>query len=191
MTAGGSTLGDVLVPFPRSEPEAPLASALEVVKEVGPAVPGEMATFTVTVRNTGDVPLVEVSIDDDEDAVCGNSFPEPLPPGAARTYTCTAVVEDYSPPGTVTATAVDPQQNSVRATYDTKGIVHRQQVETVAPQPSAQPDVLASAGVELEPLPVLGIGMVLVGALLLVSGRRLSHCRSAGRDRRSGPEPAP
>ncbi|MCP3799270.1 DUF11 domain-containing protein [Allokutzneria sp. A3M-2-11 16] len=177
----------MLVPFPRSEPEVPVIPGLEVVKEGSPTTPGEMATFTVTVRNTGDVPLTQVSIDDDEDAVCGNSFAEPLPPGAERRYTCGAVVEDYSPPGTVTVTAVDPQHKPVRATYDTKGIVHRPQVETVAPRPGAQPDVLASAGVELEPLPLVGIGMVLVGALLVA----INPCRSGGQDRRSEPAPAP
>ncbi|MFB9906818.1 DUF7507 domain-containing protein [Allokutzneria oryzae] len=161
----------MLVPFARTDPEQLAGSSVEVVKEGSPASPGEMATFTVTVRNTGDVPLTEVSIDDDEDAVCGNSFAEPLPPGAERTYTCGAVVEDFSPPGTVTVTAVDPQHNQVRATYDTKVIVHRQQVETVAPQASASPDQLASPGVELEPLPLMGIGMVLLGVLLVASGR--------------------
>ncbi|WIV59744.1 DUF7507 domain-containing protein [Amycolatopsis nalaikhensis] len=98
--------------------------AVKLTKDPKPATVriGDDVTFTITVTNTGDVPLTELSIVD-EDA-CAKKFGS-LAPQATQTYTCTrkAPDDDFTDPADVTG--IDPTGRPVQATGDAKvDVVH-------------------------------------------------------------------
>ncbi|WP_410609027.1 hypothetical protein [Amycolatopsis sp. lyj-109] len=84
---------------------------------------GDEVTFTVTARNTGDVPLTSVSIVDKQ-TTCATKF-DTLAAGAAKTYTCTrkALGDDFEQ--AVEITGIDPSGRTVQSAGDAKvDVVH-------------------------------------------------------------------
>lgn len=84
---------------------------------------GDDVTFTVTARNTGDVPLTAVSVVDGQ-TTCANKF-DTVQPGAVKTYTCTrkAPGDDFAQ--AVEITGNDPTGRAVQSTGDAKvDVVH-------------------------------------------------------------------
>ncbi|MFB9684604.1 DUF7507 domain-containing protein [Amycolatopsis plumensis] len=84
---------------------------------------GDEVTFTVTARNTGDVPLASVSIVD-EQATCANRF-DTVAAGTAKTYTCTrkAPSDDFGQ--ALEITGIDPSGRTVQSTGDAKvDVIH-------------------------------------------------------------------
>ncbi|MET8993965.1 hypothetical protein [Amycolatopsis sp. NPDC004169] len=84
---------------------------------------GDDVTFTVTVTNTGDVPLTAVSVVD-EQTTCANKLGT-VAAGAVRTYTCTrkAPGDDFTQ--TLDVTGIDPTGRTVQSAGDAKvDIVH-------------------------------------------------------------------
>jgi uncharacterized repeat protein (TIGR01451 family) len=82
---------------------------------------GDEVTFTVVVRNTGDVPLTAVSIVDE---TCAKKF-DSLAAGAAQTYTCTrkAPQDDFA--DTAEVTGMDPTGRAVQSADTAKiDVVH-------------------------------------------------------------------
>jgi uncharacterized repeat protein (TIGR01451 family) len=84
--------------------------------------PGDEVTFTVVVRNTGDVTLNEVSIMDAQ--ACANKF-DSLATGATKTYNCTrkAPEDDFTEAAEVTG--IDPTGRPVQSAGDAKvDVIH-------------------------------------------------------------------
>ncbi|WP_143264407.1 DUF7507 domain-containing protein, partial [Amycolatopsis kentuckyensis] len=84
---------------------------------------GDEVTFTVTARNTGDVPLTAVSVVD-EQTTCGNKFGT-VEAGAVKTYTCSrkAAGDDFGQ--ALEITGIDPTGRTVQSAGDAKvDVVH-------------------------------------------------------------------
>lgn len=87
---------------------------------------GDDVTFTVTARNTGDVPLTAVSIVDNlrEQSTCANKL-DTVEAGAVKTYTCTrkAAADDFGQ--TLEITGIDPTGRTVQSDGDANvDVVH-------------------------------------------------------------------
>ncbi|WHT19325.1 hypothetical protein N8J89_40635 [Crossiella sp. CA-258035] len=80
----------------------------------GTARPGDQVTYTIVVRNTGDVPLTDVRVADDEQPGCGFILPL-LPAGGTETRTC-AITAAQDVTNTATVTGIDPTGRPVTAT---------------------------------------------------------------------------
>ncbi|MFT4134974.1 hypothetical protein [Microbacterium sp.] len=119
-----STTGSVTTPTTTPAP------ALSVVKtsdhaEAGAAKPGDVVTYTFTVENTGNVPVLDVAIAEGEFTGTGELSPATCEEGAARllpeaTVECTATyvltqedVDAGSVSNTATATGTDPDGGDV------------------------------------------------------------------------------
>ncbi|WP_409184209.1 hypothetical protein F9C11_07780 [Amycolatopsis sp. VS8301801F10] len=93
--------------------------AVQLTQTVAPTQvrEGDQVTFTLTVRNSGDIPLAKVSIVDEKTPGCARDFPA-LAAGEEQRYTCTAQAgrDGYSNIAKVTAT--DPIGGPVTATAD-------------------------------------------------------------------------
>ncbi|MGX7677332.1 DUF7507 domain-containing protein [Jatrophihabitans sp. DSM 45814] len=106
---------------------AAMASATAAVDVIHPALaitkvaaqtqarPGDTVDFTISVSNTGDVPLAAVSVSDPIAASCAQAIASPLAPNVTSTYQCsmTAGAADFT--NTATATGTDPLGNAVNA----------------------------------------------------------------------------
>ncbi|MEV6619370.1 hypothetical protein AB0M83_00870 [Amycolatopsis sp. NPDC051106] len=79
--------------------------------------PGDIVTFSILVKNTGDVPLTAVSVVDDHTASCAHTAPA-LAADAEITYTCTAIAGKNGFTGKATVTAQDPTARPVTASGD-------------------------------------------------------------------------
>ncbi|MFE0020109.1 hypothetical protein [Amycolatopsis sp. NPDC059021] len=79
---------------------------------------GDTVTFTVTVTNTGDVPLTSVNVADPKAASCARTLPGTLAPGASQTFTCTAKAPIADGVNTATVTGTDPLGKVVNASAD-------------------------------------------------------------------------
>ncbi|WP_290050745.1 DUF7507 domain-containing protein [Amycolatopsis solani] len=98
--------------------------ALKLTKDAKPEKvrAGDEVTFTVVVRNTGDVALTGVSVVDDP--ACAKEF-DTLPAGATQTYTCVrkASEDDFTAPAEVTGT--DPTGRAAQSSAEPKvDVVH-------------------------------------------------------------------
>ncbi|WP_020668281.1 DUF7507 domain-containing protein [Amycolatopsis nigrescens] len=93
--------------------------ALAITKDATPAVvrTGDQVTFSITVRNSGDVPLADVSVVDDRTPECARTFGT-LAAGASQTYTCTATAPADDFTNTATATGKDPIGKELTVTDD-------------------------------------------------------------------------
>ena len=83
----------------------------------------EDATFTITITNTGDIPLSNITLDDPLTAGCENyTGADPLAVGAHETWTCTRDAADFDADFTnvitVTATPSDDQGNALPGVSD-------------------------------------------------------------------------
>ncbi|MEU4669435.1 hypothetical protein AB0F91_15970 [Amycolatopsis sp. NPDC023774] len=79
---------------------------------------GDEVTFTITVSNTGDVPLTKMSIVDDKTPACARADGTTLAPGATDHYTCTAHAGPDGYTNTAKVAATDPLGGTVTATAD-------------------------------------------------------------------------
>lgn len=84
--------------------------------------PGDTVTFSILVKNTGDVPLTAVSVVDDHTASCAHTAPE-LAPDGEITYTCTAIAGKEGFTGRATVTGQDPTGRPVTASGDAAFVV--------------------------------------------------------------------
>ncbi|WP_211226888.1 DUF7507 domain-containing protein [Amycolatopsis benzoatilytica] len=85
---------------------------------------GDQVTFTITVRNSGDVSLAKLSIVDDRTPACAREFPA-LAAGAEQKYSCTIKAGQDGYSNTAKATAADPLGGTVAAAADaTFSVVH-------------------------------------------------------------------
>ena len=75
-------------------------------------VAGETATFDITVTNTGDVDLTDVTVSDPLAPNCNGSFAS-LATGASETYSCTMTTGGTDFTNTATVTGNDPLANPV------------------------------------------------------------------------------
>ncbi|QWF80688.1 DUF7507 domain-containing protein [Amycolatopsis sp. CA-230715] len=93
--------------------------AVTITKDASPAMArvGETVTFTLVVRNTGDVPLTNVSVVDDRTPSCARTF-DRVEPSGVQTYTCTAPAGQDDFTNTATVTGTDPTDRTVTATDD-------------------------------------------------------------------------
>ncbi len=93
--------------------------ALQFTQTVAPTQvrEGDEVTFTVTVRNSGDVPLAKVSIVDERTPGCARDFPA-LAAGEEQHYTCTTKAGHDGYSNTAKVTAADPIGGTVTATAD-------------------------------------------------------------------------
>ncbi|MFI5607558.1 hypothetical protein [Amycolatopsis sp. NPDC051903] len=78
---------------------------------------GDPVTFTLTVRNSGDVPLTKVSVVDDRTATCARPATT-LAPGATENYTCTTRAGHDGYTNTAKVTGTDPLGGAVTASAD-------------------------------------------------------------------------
>jgi uncharacterized membrane protein len=79
--------------------------------------PGDVVTFSILVKNTGDAPLTAVSVVDDHTATCAHTASD-LAADAEITYTCTTVAGKEGFTGRATVTAQDPTGRPVKASGD-------------------------------------------------------------------------
>ncbi|GAA4538299.1 DUF7507 domain-containing protein [Amycolatopsis samaneae] len=107
VTATGTAPVDVIHP------------AVAITKNAVPAQvrEGDKVTFTIVVRNTGDVPLTEVSVVDDKTPSCARTFPS-LVAGAEEKYTCALVAGAAGFTNTAKVTGTDPTKRPVTASGD-------------------------------------------------------------------------
>lgn len=93
-----------------SDTEPIAVSRIEVTKthDLDFAVPGQDFTFTITVRNTGEVPLAPVTVTDPDYPACDNVISGPLAAGATTSYDCTVTAGDEDLTNRVTATGTPP-----------------------------------------------------------------------------------
>jgi uncharacterized repeat protein (TIGR01451 family) len=93
--------------------------AISITKDAAPAQvrEGDTVTFTIVVRNTGDVPLTEVSVVDSRTPSCAQTVGSLLP-GAEKHHSCTVTAGTDSFANTATATGTDPTDRQVTATDD-------------------------------------------------------------------------
>ncbi|MGW7536621.1 DUF7507 domain-containing protein [Amycolatopsis sp. NPDC054798] len=100
--------------------------AVQITQAVAPTQvrEGDQVTFTVTVRNSGDVPLTKASIVDEKTPACARDFPA-LAAGEEQHYTCTAKAGHDGYSNTTKVTATDPIGGTVSATADAAfSVVH-------------------------------------------------------------------
>lgn len=79
--------------------------------------PGDVVTFSILVKNTGDAPLTAVSVVDDHTASCAHTASD-LAADAEITYTCTTVAGKEGFTSRATVTAQDPTGRPVAASGD-------------------------------------------------------------------------
>ncbi|MGW4521023.1 DUF7507 domain-containing protein [Amycolatopsis sp. NPDC004378] len=97
---------------------------IAVMKDATPyeARPGGTVTFSVLVKNTGDVPLTAVSVVDDHTPACAHRVPE-LAPDAEITYTCTTIAGKEGFTSRVTVSSEDPTGRPVTASGEATFVV--------------------------------------------------------------------
>ncbi|MFJ9782025.1 hypothetical protein ACIRSS_20735 [Amycolatopsis sp. NPDC101161] len=98
--------------------------AVKITEEAKPGTvrAGDDVTFTVTVANTGDVPLTSVSVAGKEP--CAKKFAT-LAAGEKQIYTCTRKAPDDDFAETAEVTGMDPTNRSVQSTAEAKvDVVH-------------------------------------------------------------------
>ncbi|WP_329053745.1 hypothetical protein OG738_12350 [Amycolatopsis sp. NBC_01488] len=78
---------------------------------------GDTVTFSILVKNTGDVPLTAVSVVDDHTTACARTAPA-LAVDAEISYTCTTIAGKEGFTGKATVTGQDPTGRSVTASGD-------------------------------------------------------------------------
>jgi uncharacterized repeat protein (TIGR01451 family) len=83
---------------------------------------GDTVTFSVLVKNTGDVPLTAVSVADDHTPACAHAVPE-LAVDAEITYTCTTIAGQKGFTAKATVTGEDPTGRPVTASGDATFVV--------------------------------------------------------------------
>ena len=97
-----------------------IAPAIDITKSVDKAdvAPGTPVTYTITVRNTGDVALTGVKVSDPITPACDRTVGE-LAAGASTSYTCIATV-NVTTTNVATATGTDPLGNPLTKSDDAK-----------------------------------------------------------------------
>ncbi|SDY09430.1 conserved repeat domain-containing protein [Amycolatopsis xylanica] len=100
--------------------------AVTITKDASPGAvrEGDTVTFTLVVKNTGDVTLAPVSIVDSKTPSCSRTF-DSLAAGAQQQFTCTVVAGAQGFTNTATVTGTDPLQRPVTATDDATFTVQR------------------------------------------------------------------
>jgi hypothetical protein len=83
---------------------------------------GDTITFSILVKNTGDVPLTAVSVVDDHTTSCAHTSPD-LAADAEITYTCTTIAGKEGFTGKATATGQDPTGRPVTASGEATFVV--------------------------------------------------------------------
>ena len=113
---GTDTEGDVLTATDSHSLDV-LNGGIDIQKTAGTAkvVSGEDVTFTITVTNTGDTQLTNVTITDPQVPACDTTYPT-LAIGASQTHTCTATTVGADFTNTATVTAQDPLNNQITDT---------------------------------------------------------------------------
>ncbi|MCU1681711.1 MAG: Conserved repeat protein [Amycolatopsis sp.] len=93
--------------------------AVSITKDATPTVvrQGDTVTFSITVTNSGDVPLTDVAVADDRTPACAKSLQMILTQDR-RTYTCTTVAGADGFTNTATVTGTDPTKRPVNAHDD-------------------------------------------------------------------------
>ncbi|WP_414640047.1 DUF7507 domain-containing protein [Amycolatopsis sp.] len=97
---------------------------IAVMKDAAPyeVREGDTVTFSILVKNTGDVPLGDVSVVDDHTPSCARTVPE-LAVDAEISYTCTTVAGKVGFTGKATATGQDPTRRPVSASGESTFVV--------------------------------------------------------------------
>jgi hypothetical protein len=98
---------------------------------------GGTATFQITVTNTGDVPLTNVTVTDESTPDCNRSLGA-LDPGQSATYTCTKANVTAAFDNVAVANATPPTGSAVSAT-DTAPITVRAAATTPPPKRKPKP----------------------------------------------------
>ncbi|WP_326567204.1 hypothetical protein VSH64_35975 [Amycolatopsis rhabdoformis] len=104
VTASGTTSIDVI------HPELALMTDAEPYQ----VRQGDTVTFSVLVKNVGDVPLTKITLTDDHTPACAHDVAA-LAPDAEETYTCTTVAGATGFTSTTKATGTDPIHRAVTA----------------------------------------------------------------------------
>jgi uncharacterized repeat protein (TIGR01451 family) len=137
------------------------------VTKTGPAkpvLPGQKATFTVVVKNTGDVTLTDVVLEDAVAPGCAVKVGTLKPDEAAAPVTCEVTMADADVTNTVKATGTDPVGKPVTSVADAVAKVAKPGIDVVkTADPTIQPGgtitytikVTNTGNVDLAPVEVL------------------------------------
>lgn len=119
LTATGTDLSGQPVTDTAASTVTVINPALTVQQSAAPAVAreGDLITFTITIGNTGDVPLTAVQVADDRVPACAKQLGT-LEPQARQTYTCTAPAPGDDLAATAVATGIDPLGSTLKVTGD-------------------------------------------------------------------------
>ena len=126
LTATGTDLSGQPVTDTAAAKVTVINPALTVEQSAAPAVAreGDLITFTITVGNTGDVPLTDLQVADDRAHACAKQLGT-LEPKARQTYTCTAPAPADDLAATAVATGTDPLGRTLKVTGDaTVDVIH-------------------------------------------------------------------
>ncbi|GAA3533466.1 hypothetical protein GCM10022222_16020 [Amycolatopsis ultiminotia] len=88
---------------------------------------GETVTFSLLVKNVGDVPLTDVSVVDDRTPSCAHQVAR-LAPDGEETYQCTAVAGTAGFTNTAGVTGTDPTERTVNASAQASFVVKKPSV---------------------------------------------------------------
>ncbi|MGW3964612.1 DUF7507 domain-containing protein [Amycolatopsis sp. NPDC005003] len=136
---------------------------------------GDEVTFTVTARNTGDVPLTAVSVVD-EQTTCANKSGT-IAAGTAMTYTCTRKAPDDDFGQRVEITGIDPSGRTVQSTGDAKvDVVHPE----IAVMKDAAPYEVREGDTVTFSILVKNTGDVPLADVSVVDDHTLACARTAG-----------
>ncbi|WP_233225709.1 DUF7507 domain-containing protein [Amycolatopsis sp. CA-126428] len=97
---------------------------IAVMKDAAPyeVREGDTVTFSILVKNTGDVPLADVRVVDDHTPSCAHTVPE-LAADAEVSYICTTIAGKVGFTGKATATGQDPVRRPVTASGEATFVV--------------------------------------------------------------------
>ncbi|MBN6035371.1 DUF11 domain-containing protein [Amycolatopsis sp. 195334CR] len=151
---------------------------IQIEKSAEPALvrEGDEVTFTITVTNTGDVPLSGVSVADPVASACARTIGT-LAPGAVQTYECTmsALADDFT--NTATASGIDPIGGSVSDSDDAVvDVIH----PAVTITKDVSPEAVREGDLVTFSITVTNTGDVLLSSVSVVDDQTPSCAREIG-----------
>ncbi|MFG1640386.1 hypothetical protein ACGFMK_08860 [Amycolatopsis sp. NPDC049252] len=147
--------------------------AIDLQKEADPTIrPGGTVTFTLVVRNTGNVDLTDVDVTDPAYPVCARKFPR-LPVASHQEWTCTTTAPTSGDVrNTATATGTPDTEQPGKPVQDSASTTVHVVTPPVSPGQEPKPAPLPQTGYDPVPAGWVALSLLGCGVLLLLAVRR-------------------